>query len=359
MEQDTVTRGMSTCVHGGKYSVNYRLVRVDCSSSVNPHGTPPRALHAITKHAKELSSAYPDPDCTELSKSLGRYLGIDPSWIVVGNGAVEIIYWFAQAFAGRRVVVPAPTFCEYELASQRAGSKVDFVPIREFKLDSDLVLRRARGADALYLCNPNNPTGLLATAEIERILANAERRTMVLLDECFIELVAAAAKNSFVAKLSEFQNLVILRSLTKSFGLAGLRVGYACCSPAVVEKLKRHRIPWNVNGLAQVAGVAALSDSNHLVRVRTTIAKESRFLRQRFSRMKSFIPLPSDANYFLLNLGQRDSTRFRDSLLKKTGVLVRDCSTFTGMDSHHVRVAVKNHRENLVLLESLEMFDDG
>jgi threonine-phosphate decarboxylase len=359
MGEVTASNGTSACTHGGMYSVNHKLVKVDCSSSVNPLGTPPGALRAIVKHAKELSSRYPDPECTELRKSLSEYLALDPSWIVVANGAVEIIYWFAQAFAGKAVVIPAPTFCEYELASQLAGATVRFAQMRQFILDSDSIIRQARGADALYLCNPNNPTGLLATSEIERIITNVDKQTVVLLDECFIELVDSTDRNSLIAKLAEFDNLIILRSLTKSFGLAGLRVGYACCKPPNVEKLKMRRIPWNVNGLAQAAGVAALSDSKYLARARRIIARERKFLFERLSRTKSFDPMYSDVNYFMLNLRDKDSTTFRDSLLRKTGVLVRDCSTFTGMDRHHVRIAVKTRSEDLRLVKALEVFDSG
>jgi threonine-phosphate decarboxylase len=179
------------------------------------------------------------------------------------------------------------------------------------------------------------------------------------LDECFIELVDDSAKNSFIERIGEFGNLVILRSLTKSFGLAGLRVGYACCNPSVAEKLKKYRIPWNVNGLAQAAGIAALSDSTHLKRARAIISRERRFLREKLLRLAPIVPLNSDVNFFMLNLGARDSTEFRDTLLEKTGVLVRDCSTFAGMDSHHARIAVRTRKENLRLLRALEVVADG
>jgi threonine-phosphate decarboxylase len=355
-----VSRGTSACAHGGIYSVNHGRVKLDFSSSINPLGIAPRALEAITERASELASAYPDPDSTELRNSLAHHLRIDPECIVAGNGAVEIIYWFAQAFAGKHAAVPAPTFCEYELASQRAGAKVKFIALHEFSLDADSFIRRSKGADSIYLCNPNNPTGLLATKDIERIVTNADRKTMILLDECFIELVDQPERNSFITRLAEFGNLVLLRSLTKSYGLAGLRVGYACCgSPSVVEKLKRYRIPWNVNGIAQAAGVAALSDSRYVRRARTVIVNERRFLFQKLSRMNPFTPHRSDVNYFMLNLGRHDSAKFRDDLLKKTGILVRDCSTFTGMDSHHVRIAVRNRTENRLLLAALEAFEDG
>ena len=355
---EIVGKGMSACSHGGIYSVDHRLVKVDCSSSVNPLGTPQKAIAAMQRGAKSIAHVYPDPECRELKKSLSRYLHIDKEWISVGNGAVEIIYWFAQAFAKRRVVVPAPTFCEYELASRKAGADVSFVPLQNFELDADAVIEKSRGADALFLCNPNNPTGMLATRQIERIIESVDASTKVLLDECFIELVDNP--ESLVKRMREFDNLVILRSLTKSFGLAGLRVGYSVCSPALAEKLTRIKIPWNVNGLAQAAGVAALSDMKHLQKTRAIIKKERKFMQERIGKLKSFSPVRSDANYFMIRLqNDRDSAQFRDALLKRAGVLVRDCSTFTEMDSRHVRVAVRAHRENLLLVRALEEFDSS
>jgi threonine-phosphate decarboxylase len=359
MEEMMASRAMSSCAHGGIYSVDHRKVKLDFSSSVNPLGAPPRALRAIVKNAKDLSSKYPDPESSGLRKSLAKYLKLDEDWIVAGNGAVEIIYWFAQAFSGKKVVIPSPTFCEYELASKKAGASVDIVPMIEFALDSDSVITATRGADALYLCNPNNPTGKLATGQIRKILDGIGKKTMVLLDECFIELAGDGGNSSFVSSLEEYENLVILRSLTKSFALAGLRVGYACASPANIEKLKRHRIPWNVNALAQAAGVAALSDSKHLARSRIAVERERKFLIARLSKIDSFAPVESDVNYFMLNLRGQDSTTFRDELLSKTGILVRDCSTFNGMDAHHVRIAVKTHGENLRLIKALEAFESG
>ncbi len=346
------------CSHGGIYSVNHRLVRLDCSSSVNPLGAPRKALRVIEKGVGSLASVYPDPECSSLRESLSRHMGTDADRMVVGNGAVEIIHWFAKAFSKRRVVIPAPTFCEYELASQRAGATVTFVRLAaDFSINASAVVDAARGANALFLCNPNNPSGLLATDKIKKIIKDVDSSTMILLDECFIELADRA--ETLVKMVPDHDNLVVLRSLTKSHGLAGLRVGYSVSSPDVVEKLSAFRVHWNVNGLAQAAGVAAISDDTYLARALRLVRKEKRFLHDRIKKMRSFLPLASDANFFLVKLDGINSTAFRDALLKETCVLVRDCSTFTGMGSQHVRIAVKTHRENLVLLRALEMMDDG
>ena len=360
-EEVTRSKTMGACSHGGIYSVNPRLVRLDYSSSINPLGTPKKAIAAVKMSANSLVQTYPDPECRELKKSLSRYLGIDSEWFTLGNGAIEIIYWFAHTTTSvrGRVVIPTPTFCEYEVASQKVGAEVTLVPLNNFDLDTDKIIEKARGADAVFLCNPNNPTGMLATKQIMKIIENIDSSTKILLDECFIELADNPEANTMIDQISEFDNLVILRSLTKSFGLAGLRVGYSVCNPTLAKKLSTNKIPWNVNSLAQVAGVAALRERRCLSKARALIKKERRFLHDNIEKLESFHPIRSDSNFFLVHLQGRNSTQFRDKLLKKSGVLVRDCSTFTGMGAQYIRIAIKKHSENVLLLKALEAFDYG
>jgi threonine-phosphate decarboxylase len=302
---------------------------------------------------------YPDPECRDLKKGLARYLGVNVGQVAIGNGAVEIIYWFAQLFAKKRVVVPAPTFCEYELAAQKAGASVTFVPLTvDFALNADAVIAAAKGADAIFMCNPNNPTGALATAAIKKVVESADSSTKILLDECFIEL--ADRQETLLKMLNKHDNLVILRSLTKTFGMAGLRAGYSVSSPEVARQLLSLKVPWNVNGLAQAAGSAALADKKHVARARALVKKERAFMFERIGRLSSFVPVRSDANYFLVQLKNGiNSMQLRDRLLKKAGVLVRDCSTFTGMGDQHIRVAVKTRRENILLLKALEEMNNN
>src|SRR5881628_4197933 len=258
MGQEVVSKGMSACSHGGVYSVNPNLVKVDCSSSINPLGTPKRAIAAVKKNVASLAPMYPDPECRELKKRLSHYLRVDPQWINVGNGAIEIIYWFAQAFAKNRVVIPAPTFCEYELASHKAGAKVTLVALNAFEIDADQIIEKARGADAVFLCNPNNPTGMIATREIRKIIESVGSSTKILLDECFIELTDEPNTNSMMSMIEKFENLVILRSLTKSFGLAGLRVGYSVCTPSLLESCPSIKLLGMLTALRKLRGLPRL-----------------------------------------------------------------------------------------------------
>lgn len=356
----------NACSHGGMYSVDRSRVKIDFSSSLNPLGPPAAALNEMIRNASELSSNYPDPECAELKKSLCQYLGngISEGQLCIGNGAMEIIHWFAGEFGKKVAVVPSPTFCEYELASKKAGAQVKLVRLDEqqgFELDPDAIISSATHADTLFLCNPNNPTGLLSTKAVEKILDNISSSTMVLLDECFIELSDRPA-DSMVGRTAEFKNLVVLRSLTKSFALAGLRVGYSVSSEQTAKKLARNKIHWNVNGIAQAAGVAALRAADkYLKSARATIFNERRFIGKKIRKLDlngfSATPLQSNANYYLVMLeGMHapDSASFRDLLLEKTGVLVRDCSTFAGMGTQYIRVAVKKRRQNAELSSAFE-----
>lgn len=345
------------CFHGGVYSVDPSLVKIDFSSNVNPLGVSKTVLSSIKKDLGSLSSSYPDPECNDLKKSLSDYLNIHCECINVGNGATEIIHNFARLFARKKVIIPSPSFCEYELASRRMGASIFLVPLQNLNLDADQIVEKAKGSDAIFLCNPNNPTGLLYRKSLKTIIERVDNSTKILLDECFIELVNASDRHTMIRNIGEFDNLIILRSLTKSFGLAGLRLGYSVSNSKLAEKLAAVRISWNVNGIAQRAGIVALTDLEHLAKARTIVKEERDFMYVNIrKKTQCFVPSKSDANYFLIRLtnNKYSSTEIRDSLLTQSGVLVRDCSTFSRMGSNYIRVAIKNHEENLILLNALE-----
>jgi threonine-phosphate decarboxylase len=351
-----------SCLHGGIYSVNPNLVKVDFSSNVNPLGISQLASDAIQENAVLLSSKYPDSECRALKRSLSVYLEneLDDEWICIGNGATELIHRFAQTFVRNKVIIPFPTFCEYESASKRSGAEINFVSMNNLSLDSDVIIESAKNSDAIFLCNPNNPTGLTCeTKLIKKVIESVDTSTKILVDESYIELADCGPNShTMIDKIKEFKNLIILRSMTKSFGLAGLRLGYTICNPKLTRCLSRYQIPWNVNGLAQAAGIASLNDPNHLKLSRALIQKERAFLQGKIGKMQTFNPHTSNVNYFLISLENKNSIELRDMLLDQKGVLVRDCSTFRGMGLKYVRVAVKTRDENLCLLDALESIDN-
>ena len=350
-----------SCSHGGVYTVSPRLVRVDFSSNINPIGISRNVLNVLRKNLTKLSSIYPDNENTILKKKIIDYLDGKVSYesLNIGNGATELIYNFVRAFVRNQVVIPYPTFCEYELASRKMGAKIKHVSLKEWKLDVDRILEKTKNSDAIFLCNPNNPTGLFSYDLIEKLVKKIDRSIKILIDESFIEFVDERKHpRTFIEKINEFQNVVVLRSLTKSFGLAGLRLGYCVSHPSIGKKISHNKITWNINGLAQMAGITALENLSHVRRARKIIKSEREFMYASINNnLSSFSAIKSDVNFYLIQLRNGHSKQIRDLLLEKNGILVRDCSNFRGMNDKYIRVAVRTRSENLSLLNSLESID--
>ena len=350
-----------SCSHGGVYTVSPRLVRVDFSSNINPIGISRNVLNVLRKNLTKLSSIYPDNENTILKEKIIDYLDGKVSYesLNIGNGATELIYNFVRAFVRNQVVIPYPTFCEYELASRKMGAKIKHVSLKEWKLDVDRILEKTKNSDAIFLCNPNNPTGLFSYDLIEKLVKKIDRSIKILIDESFIEFVDERKHpRTFIEKIDEFQNVVVLRSLTKSFGLAGLRLGYCVSHPSIGKKISHNKITWNINGLAQMAGITALENLSHVRRARKIIKSEREFMYASINNnLSSFSAIKSDVNFYLIQLRNGRSKQIRDLLLEKNGILVRDCSNFRGMNDKYIRVAVRTRSENLSLLHSLESLD--
>ena len=236
--------------HGGIFSIkNPDEKIVDFSSNVNPLGCHPGVKKYLKNQLNQIH-VYPDSESTRLRSNLKWFTGISTSQILIGNGATEIIYNFCSTFVNKKskVLIPCPTFSEYEKAVNFFGGKT--IPFRTLNLNLDLqkFLKNIPTKGIVFICNPNNPTGeILPKKNMEQIVKLAEKKsTLVFVDETFIELVPDS-NPSLVRILKSYQNLFILRSFTKSFGLAGLRIGYGLGSKKIIEILQRVKIPWNVN----------------------------------------------------------------------------------------------------------------
>ena len=340
--------------HGGIFSngLKHNLKLLDFSSNVNPLGFPSQ-VRDIFKNVSHVS-IYPDPNSNELRNHLQKYTGIPTNQIIVGNGATEIIYNYCATFLRKqKVLIPIPTFSEYESAAKLNGAKIKFFKTMNLNQNlsefQDMISKRS----CIFLCNPNNPTGVLIKKQnMLKILESAYKKSaMVFLDECFIELVPSG-NESVVSYLKEFDNLFILRSLTKSFGLAGLRIGYGLGNKKMIEILQKVKIPWNVSGIAQQSSIRALSDKSHLSKTLNVIRKESKFLMDSISKIKGFTCYNSDTNFILIK-SKIKSHQIQNRLLQRN-ILIRDCSTFRGLNDRYIRIAVRTHKENLKLIEALQ-----
>lgn len=330
----------------------------DFSANINPLGPSPKAMTAIRENL-DLIRHYPDPHCTQLRRALARHLGVTPGEIVLGNGAAEIIYLLARVLQCRRGLVPAPTFIEYSEAVEGNGGSCLEIHLDEaenFALSGSRIKTALPEADIVFLCNPNNPTGRLENRSTMQALihdAQAENVTVVV-DEAFMDFVADREQYTVIPLIHQYPNLIVLYSMTKFFGLPGLRLGALVGNQQWVSQINAIKDPWNVNTLAQIAGVASLADEEHATATGNLVRREREFLSQSLAGFSHFKVFPSHTNYLLVKICQPGLTSpHLTARIARSGVLVRDCSTFSGLGEAYIRVAVKTREENMVLLEAL------
>ena len=357
-------KSVEPCVHGGEvWEVASKIGLgkeeiLDFSSSVNPLGPSKKALESIKANLRYIPS-YPDSNSTELREAIAvHFKGINKDNVITGNGSTELIYLFVDTFMkkGDVALIPAPTFGEYERAVRKIGEEPKHVkPNAGFQFSPAVFEGALSGAKIVFFCNPNNPTSVLTprehlTAIVERTL---DENVFVFLDEDFLEFVDGEEHFSLIGKIRRYPNLFVLRSFTKIFGLTGLRIGYGIASEEIINVLLNAKIPWNVNCLAQAAAIVALGDEEHLKKTRELIKGEKAFLMRELMQIKAFKTYHADANFILMDIRQSGYTaaQLKEKMLKDR-ILIRDCSSFRGLDEYYIRVAVKTRRENERLLKT-------
>ena len=343
--------------HGGNIHLAARETGVavsgilDFSASINPLGMPASAARAIAGSMADLVH-YPEPFADQLAEYIAVMHGIEAGTVLCGNGSTELIYLVARALAPRTVLIPAPTFSEYERACGLiAGSRCAGFMLAEqknFDVDPDEFIGAMQGCDMAFLCNPNNPTGRLMSREAIRAIAAAAERSScyLVVDEAFIDFTP---QDSVLQDVAGMTHLIVLRSLTKFYALAGLRIGYGVFPSALIKKMRDQKEPWTVNTLAQQAAIASLDDKQYQAKTMDAMRDEKQFLEQELQRL-GITYFPSAPNYYLLKLNNAPAAI---AGLREKGILVRDCSNFAGLDETYIRVAVRSRRENEALLKGL------
>ncbi len=343
--------------HGGINALNLNDSEIiDFSSNVNPMGCPHKTIDHIKKTLTVSFSSYPDPCSKQLYEKLSKYTGINENNIIVSNGSIEIIYDFCRIFLNPKtsVLMPIPTFGEYELASKLNGCKIVFFKTMNLNKNLENFVKKIPRNGCVFICNPNNPTGVLVTQKnMLQIIETAKTKsTIIFVDECFIELTCNE-NESILKYIACFDNLFLLRSLTKTFGLAGLRVGYGIGNKKMVRFLKKIKIPWSVNTLAQQAAIASIPNKPYLRQTKDLIKRESTFLKKSISKLSNFICYDSATNFILIE-SSLDITFLQKQLLNHK-ILIRNCNNFKGLGNNFFRIAIKTHAENLKLIKSLEV----
>jgi threonine-phosphate decarboxylase len=358
-------KSLKPCIHGGKNWETKKITNIspeeilDFSASINPLGSSRKALEAVRNSLGQIP-IYPDSTSKSLREIIADNLGgINSNNVVVGNGSTELIYLFAEVFLekGDIALLPAPTFGEYESAVKKAGGKPTHIKLsQDFCIGPNIFTQNMKDAKIAFLCNPNNPTGMLTPYDtvIEIIKDAFEKGVLILLDEDFLEFVNTEKQASLIEKIGEYPNLFVLRSFTKVFGLTGLRVGYGIASEELIKMLSQAKMPWNVNCLAQAAASAALTDTEHLKKSQELVKTERAYLTTELMQIKGFKLYPADANFVFIDIKESGftSTQLKKKMLKE-GILIRDCSSFRGLSDNHIRICVKTRQENERLLAAL------
>jgi threonine-phosphate decarboxylase len=331
---------------------------MDFSASINPLGPPAVGLRTIRSALKQIVH-YPDPDCCQLRQELAQQSGVDPDMILVGNGSTELIHLLPRALAIKAALIIGPTFEEYARALLDAESSVQYVHARRaerFRPPLNDVLRQFSAKqskfDAVFLCNPNNPTGQVMNRLAVRELAEVVERQQgwLIIDEAFIDY---CQEHSVVSLLSEHPRMMVLRSLTKFYAMPGLRIGYLVGASKVVDQLKDRQPPWSVNSLAQEVSCAVLRDYAYATKSRAFMKNErSRFVRGLRS-LSGLRVYSSVANFVLIELPATISAGVMTDRLASERLLVRDCSTLPGMTTQMIRVAIRTAKENRRLVAAL------
>lgn len=347
--------------HGGNiYQPNPTQTKwLDFSANINPLGLSPNVKEAIQHHIDDIIH-YPDPQGKQLKEALQAYYQIPYESIILGNGAAELFYVYMHAFRPKRVLLPVPSFSEYEKASRACRAEVSYLLLLEengFALDWSALHAACDHVDCILLGNPNNPTGNLISAEkIKKLVQRgAKTHTDIIVDESFLDFRSDEERYTVRSLPMQCDNVVVIRSLTKFYALPGLRLGFAVVPSIKLAAMEAQKDVWNMNSLAQWAGIAALQDRDYQRQTRVYMQTARQWLYTKLSTLpqcKVFLP---SVNFILVKIETKNITmRQLIFILRQHNILVRECSNYPGLTELFLRFAVKAPADNEILYSTLK-----
>lgn len=348
--------------HGG--DIYSQEILWDFSVNLNPLG-PPEGVKEAVRRSADGFALYPDSQCRRLRAALAKYHQVEEEMLCCANGAADLIYQLAFALRPKYALLPVPTFSEYGQALSAVGCQsfsVVFGEEKGFVIDIETLLREAEKRkrqgtppDIIFLCNPNNPTGLVVSGgEMEELAAYAQREGIrLVVDECFMDFLEEE-KDSLLLCLHKYPSLVILKAFTKLYSMAGLRLGYGLSSDRLLlQKISAVRQPWSVSVPAQMAGMAALKERDYRLRTKKAVAEGRNQLFEGLCRL-GFQVYPSQANFLFFKDRQAGAeSGLLYDYCRDRKLLLRSCADVEGLDGSYYRVAVKTREENEHLLAVL------
>lgn len=329
----------------------------DFSASINPLGFPSTARKALLSAVKSIPP-YPDPSSTALKEAIAGFHAVGIDEIVPANGSNEIISIIPRLLKSGPALIVEPAFSEYRKALQLSGIRVKSHLLREqdgFRLNSVRLKKAIEGCSAVYIANPSNPAGVLTLREdLLDIMSFAKKKgALVVIDEAFADFTGV----SVIPEAVRFGNVIVLKSMTKFYAMAGLRLGYGVGGKKLIARLSALIPAWSVNTLASSAGVAALKDRAFRKKTLEWFETEREFLFSGLASLSGLAPFESSANYIMVKLkGGVDARELRCALLEKNGIIIRELSAFPGLGLEFFRVAVLGRDDNKKLLAALRGF---
>ena len=340
---------------GERYGISPDKI-IDFSASVNPLGFPASLKTAVRNGLRTIGN-YPDPLYLDLRNRIAKRHSITADRIIVGNGSTELIHLIPRTLWFSNWLVVAPGYADYSDACEKSGKRIRFhylSPEDGFDFHPEKLEAELPDCDAVFLGNPNNPTGSLIHPKKLLRLVSRWDGVFFVVDEAFIDFVEESDRWSLLFTRMP-GNLLVLRSCTKIFGVPGLRLGYAVGSKQFIHRMHSLKEPWTVNCFAEEAGKLFVHEKGYLKRTHNLIRKEKEFLLSQIGKMDGFFAYPSATNFLLIRslLKGRMGKKIQNQLLKRR-LLIRDCANFKGLDSSFFRVAVRRRKENRLLVNALK-----
>ena len=330
---------------------------LDFSANINPLGISTLARESITNAVDSIVN-YPDTQSSALIDALSLYHNLPAENILAGNGATELIYLLPRAMKPKRALIVSPAFSEYERALELAGCEADHFVLSEesgFTIDTtSLLAAMKKGYDMLWLATPSNPVGSLTPKKVIVEIAHkaADLGITLVVDEAFIDY---SESSSIKNEIHNFDKLIVLRSMTKFFALAGLRIGYLFGCSKIISNLKQYKEPWSLNTLGEAAAIASITDKAYIEKSLAFMDAERGFLLSELQNIRGIKVYKPAANYILMRLNDgMNANLLQEKLIREHRILIRDCSNYEGLDENFVRVAVRNRADNERLIEGLK-----
>ncbi len=327
---------------------------IDFSSNVNPHIISNLGKYVL--EGLERSRRYPDINYTNLRTNISDYINVDSNLIIPGNGATEIIYLLMKSIK-KRIAILNPTFSEYGRGAKLNDLEVVNFHLKEennFSIDLDEIQKNMDRFDSLFVCNPNNPNGKVK--DLNKLLdLMIENDKLLIVDETFMEFVGDEEKYSLINRVEKTENLFILKAVTKFFGMPGLRLGYGVTSnEQIIKNIYEYKEPWTINSFAENLSNYLFKDKEYITSSKEYYINEREFMLKELRKITGLKVYDTDTNFVLIKLENNEANLLKLELFEKYNILIRDASNFIGLDKCYVRVAIKSHEDNKILIQALK-----